>query len=130
MRVGRSLLIVTGTVVVVAALLLSLMVSLPAGLSFLAGCLIGVASLAAVVVRVRLLTGGPAEQRQSARLWAAILTTPYYLLVAGALWALGRHYPNQAPWLLVGYLAILAAFAVSMARGQKPKAATPEADKS
>lgn len=126
MRVGRPFLIITGSIVVVLALLLSLTVSLPAGLSFLAGSLIGVASLAAVVVRVRLLTGG--TERRTARLWAAILTAPYYLLVAAALWALARYFRNQAPWLLVGYLVILMAFAVAMA-GQKPKAKTPEADK-
>lgn len=128
MDISRRVLIVTGTVVVVVALLLSLTIGLPAGLSFLAGSLIGVASLAAVVVRVRLMTGGTGDRR-AARLWAAILTLPYYALVAVALWALARYFRDQAPWLLLGYLVILTAFAIEMARGRRPKATAPEADK-
>lgn len=128
MTLGRPILVVTVAVIICIALLLSFTVSLPAALCFLAGALIGVVSLAAVVLRVRLLTSGGSDCRR-ARLWTVVLTLPYYVLLATALWAIARYFRTQAQWLLVGYLIILVVFAVQMARERKAKAGTPEADK-
>lgn len=116
MALGRRDLIITAALVGVAALLLSLTIRPSAGLSFLWGSLLGAASLGAVTARVWLMTAGKAQGKRLWRVLATLLAIPYYVALAAGLWAVATYYPKEAPWLLLGYSFVLAAFAVMMAR--------------
>jgi hypothetical protein len=69
-----------------------------------------------VTIRVRLMTAGGAQDRRAWRIWGALLAVPYYLALAIGLWALATYYPHDAPWLLGGYILVLAAFVLTMWR--------------
>lgn len=104
---------------VAVALLLSLTIRPSAGLSFLSGSLLGAASLGAVTLRVWLLTGGRAQNRRWWRVLAVLFALPYYVVLAAILWAIAHFYPQAVPWLLVGYIFSLAAFAKLMWRRRR-----------
>lgn len=116
MNLGRRNIVIVVVLAVAVASLLSLTIRPSAGLNFLAGSLLGAASLGAVTVRVWLMTAGRAQGKRLWRILAAVLAIPYYVALAAGLWAVATYYPKEAPWLLLGYIFILAAFAVTMFR--------------
>ncbi|MHB8993775.1 MAG: hypothetical protein ACYC63_00825 [Armatimonadota bacterium] len=113
---GRRAVVITAGLAVVIAILLSVTLSPSTGLSFLAGSILGAASILAVTIRVRLMTAGRAQDNRAWRIVAALLAIPYYLALAVGLWAAATYYPQDAPWLLAGYILVLTAFAVTMWR--------------
>jgi len=116
LSLGRLNVVIVVALALVIALLLTLTIRPSAGLNFLAGSLLGAASLGAVTARVWLMTAGRAQGKRLWRTLAALLAIPYYLALAAGLWAVATYYPKEAPWLLLGYILILAAFAVVMVR--------------
>jgi hypothetical protein len=114
--VGRRAVVITAGLAVVIAILLIVTIRPSAGLSFLAGSILGAASLWAVSARVRLMTAGRAQDNRAWRIVAALLAIPYYLALAVGLWAVATYYPQEAPLLLTGYILVLTAFAVTMWR--------------
>lgn len=123
MSIRRSEVLCATAGVLALAAVLALAVALPAALAFLGGGAIGATSLAVVAVRVRLITGSRERLGRPGRLLAPLLNIPYYCLVAALLWALATYWRAQAPWLLAGYLLVLLAFALRMAR-KRPQGAS------
>jgi hypothetical protein len=60
------------------------------------------------------MTAGRVRGNRFWRTLASLLAIPYYLALAVGLWAVATYYPQEAPWLLGGYLLSLTAFAVTM----------------
>ena len=116
MGVGRRAVAITAGLAVVVAILLSLTIRPSAGLSFLAGSILGAASLWAVTARVRLMTAGRAQNNRAWRIVAALLAIPYYLALALGLWVMVTYHPREVPVLLTGYILVLTAFTITMWR--------------
>ena len=116
MGVGRRAVVITAGLAVVTSIVLSVTIRPSTGLSFVAGSILGAASILAVTVRVRLMTAGKAQDKRAWRIWAMLLAIPYYLALAVGLWAAATYCPQDAPWLLAGYILVLTAFAVTMWR--------------
>jgi hypothetical protein len=108
----RKLLVVACSLAVVAAGVLSRLISPLVGLGFLSGVALGAASFAAVAARV---LSGTAPSRW-ARLGGGLLRWAYYLLLVGGLYLLLVVWRVPVVWLLGGYTVALIVFAVYMAR--------------
>ena len=118
-----------GLLILAATALLCGFLSTNAGLSLLAGALIGVGSLVAVTVRVRMVFSRQAPQTRPwvLRLLGALLWAGYYLVLVAAVYVLVRVAGASVLWLTAGYTAALIVFAMHMATSGRKRPASPTA---
>lgn len=111
MRPGRVVLIIAGAVVAAVTVTLSFAVNLPAGLSFIAGVLVGAVSLGSVAFGAYGVTsglGGPL------RLLLGLWRWGHLLIMAVLIGLLITRWHANPVWLAVGYTVALIVFTIFM----------------
>jgi hypothetical protein len=118
-----------GLLSLAATALLCGLLSTNTGLSFLAGSLVGVGSLVAVTIRVRMVFSRQAPQTRPwvLRLLGGLLWAGYYLVLVAAVYVLVRVAGASVLWLTVGYTVALIIFAIHMATSGRQRPVGPTA---